>query len=364
MKRWAVALVASLCVGAVALAACGGGGDGDPAAQQSGLGPPSSAQKTANASKSKTPGASGTANGTNSAGTPGANGTAASGTAAAGGPPGAGETPGAEGTPRPVETIVGSGNTPVASSGNPTPTNAEQFSIGDGGEIPEDIIGGDPNKPPEVYNDLPEPPAGATIDPPTIADPNPGVSDIQLIIDLNASEPGIQSTRTVKVGDVLRVGLVMTNVPDFVGTQGGLAAFDLRVNYDTARIVAPTIIGGSSLARNPDLNEEALGTGPDGWSCLLPAPQGDADDPGGPTGDGDPATGEAFISCFGTPPIDYRGGNLVFATIQFQALASGTTAVGYSTEGVNFFDSLVTSLGSCGDLDPVIPCRSATLTVE
>lgn len=346
MKRWAVALVAGLCVGAVALAACGGGSDeGDKTA---------TGTKT---SKTTTPGASGTAS--NVGGTPGADGTSTSGTPGVSGTPGAGKTPGAAGTPRPVETIVGSGNTPVASGAPVTPTSAERDATDTGGEVPEDIIGGDLDAEPEVLNDLPEPPPAATIDSTTIAPANTGASGIEAIIDVNASEAGIQSARTIKVGDVIRVGLVLSNVP-----TEGLAAFNFRLNYDRTRIVAPTIINGSSLARNPDMNEDGVGSGADGWNCLLPAPQGDTDDPGGFTGDGDPATGQAAISCIGAPPMDYETGDIVFATVQFQAIASGSVTLAFHESDAQWFDSLIQQLGSCGGVEPVIPCRSATLTVE
>ena len=349
MKRWYAALTAGLCVGALAFAACGGGSDdGDKTITGT------QTNKTTAAAAAK----SGTGGGTTAAGTPGSNATAGANTTpgATGGTPSPNSTP-APGETRAVQTIVSSGNTPIASQAS-TPTSAERDSIGDGSEIGEDITGGDIDAPPEVLTDLPEPPAGATIDPTTIAAVNAGTNGAELIVDLSASEAGIQSTRTIKVGDVIRVGLVLTNVPDT-----GLAAFNFRLNYDKTKIVAPTIINGSSLSRNPDHNEEGLGTGAGTWNCLLPAPQGDADDPGGPGGDGDPATGEAVASCFSDQPVS-KSGDIVFVTVQFQAIAPGVVTLAISETDSNFYTSLLQDLGTCGASGILIPCRSATLTVE
>ena len=191
---------------------------------------------------------------------------------------------------------------------------------------------------------------------------------MQAILDLNASEPGIQTTRTIKVGDVIRVGLVLTGIPSYDGGigNGGIAAFNAQIAYDYAKIVAPTIINGSSLSRNPDLNEGSLGSGPGGWNCLLPAPQGDADDPGSFTGDGDPETGQAMISCFADGVTNYSSGEIVLATVQFQAVASGDVDLSFYPGDTDFFDANATQIGDCDDSADVAPisCNSATLTVE
>ena len=363
MKRWYFGLAAGLCLGALAFAACGGGGDdGDKTV----TGTQTNKTKTAATAKSGTPGASGTAVGTTAAGTPGNNATAganttpgANGTSAPGSSPAPGETP------RPGETIAASNKTPVALEAS-TPTSSERDALNE--DVPADFIGGDIDAPPEVLTDLPALPPGATIDPTTIGPTNVTTAGVEAIVDLSASEPGIQSTRTIKVGDVIRVGLVLTNVPDT-----GLAAFRVVITYDKTKIVAPTIINGSSLSRNPDHNEAGLGSGPGGWSCLLPAPEGDTDDPGGLAGDGDPATGEALLECLGPPPLAYETGVVVFATVQFQALAPGNVTLAFSGRDSNsrngpseFADSggSRVRLGTCGGDDPPIPCRSATLTVQ
>ena len=123
-----------------------------------------------------------------------------------------------------------------------------------------------------------------------MAPPDPGVSGLQLIIDADASEPGIQSSRTVNAGDVFRVAVVAADVTE------GIAAFNFYLNYNRAVAIAPSYTGGATTDRNPDLHEETMGAG---WSCL-PAPEGDLDDAGGINGDGNPATGQALLSCFNT----------------------------------------------------------------
>jgi hypothetical protein len=355
-------LFAALCIGAIALAACGGGGDdGD---EEDGT--PSATR----VSRTGTPARTGTAVGTARPGTPGAEGTAALAATPAPGTTAAAEATqaAAQETPGAAPTLGTGGNTPIAGGPPPTPSPNEQAHYADLASSPEfssQFVGGDVNAPPEVLTDLPEPPPGATIDPSTIAPPDPGTSDVEFIIDLNASEPGIQATRTIRVGDVIRIGVVVTGVPPFDNGIGGLAAFNFSVEYDRNVVVAPTIINGSALARNPDLNDEGLGGATPNWSCLLPAPEGDADDPGGFTGDGDPATGQAMISCFADGGAGYMAGDLVIATIQFQAVGSGSTTIALDdgfADAFTFAQQPFTH-ASCV-AEPLVPCRSATLTVD
>src|SRR5204863_856860 len=89
------------------------------------------------------------------------------------------------------------------------------------------------------------------------------------------------------------------------------------------KIVAPTYSGGLPTNRNPRLNVADLGGDSVGWQCI-PAPEGDLDDPGGISGDGDPNTGQAFLSCY-TSGLGPASGTLVVATITFTAIASGST---------------------------------------
>jgi hypothetical protein len=232
----------------------------------------------------------------------------------------------------------------------PTPSDAER-GLTEG--VDPEQLGGDPSDPPEVVTDLPPLPAGATIDPATIADPGVSGGGTQFIIDTNASEPGIQTSRTVRVGDVFRVGVVLANIND-------LATFNFMLNYDITKAIAPTINGGSSLGRNPDINESGLGGEAAQWSCSPPAPEGDADEPGLMTGDGDPATGQAFISCF-TPAITRQNGTFVLATVQFQAVATGTFQL--SLDDTQAFDSSFSESAGCPGVT-VVPCQTASITVE
>jgi hypothetical protein len=354
VKKWGLAATAALCVALTLLAACGGGGGDDsdktasvtktaragtPGATKSGT-PGFSASEAANS----TPGASGTAN---------ANG----GSPAPGTTPVPGETQpsGTDGSPaaEAAPTIV---DGPFVLEA-PTPTDLERETI-DSGEIDPFLTGGDPNEDPHIVTDLPDPPAGATIDPPTIAQPNAAASGVEWIIDTNASEPGIQTSRTIKVGDVFRVAVVLTNVP-----SPGLGAFNFRLDYDIRKVVAPTINGGSSLARNPDINEDALGGAAAGWTCTPPAPEGDGDEPGLFPGDGDPAIGNAYVSCF-TPGTGTATGTVVVATVMFQAVGSGTFELNLANTETAAFDSLVNSIANCQNAEPLVPCRTASITVN
>ena len=212
--------------------------------------------------------------------------------------------------------------------------------------------------PPRIVTDLPDPPPGASTDPNTIAPPNASAGGIEFIIDTNASEAGIQTSRTINVGDTIRVGVVLANVP-----AEGLSSFNFFLNYNRNAIAAPTVNGGSSLARNPDANEDGLGGPGPGWVCSPPGPEGDADEPGLVDGDGDPATGQAFISCYTTGP-PAASGTVVIATVQFQAIAAGSSQVALASAGTQASAGVFEAIGSCGDLDPVVPCRTATVTVN
>src|SRR5581483_4713773 len=203
-------------------------------------------------------------------------------------------TPGANSDPQATVTpdATSGDATFIASNGDPTYNEA----------LMDNTAGGRITDPPHVISTIPAPPADAqpSIDPLTIASPEPvDGQQPHAIIDLDAAAPGIQSTRTVHVGDIVRIGVVLVGVPayDANAKTGGLAAFNFVVNYDLTKILAPTIAGGSTIARNPRPNVAALGGSDAKWSCL-PAPEGDTDEPGGIDGDGDPATGQAFLSCF------------------------------------------------------------------
>jgi hypothetical protein len=231
------------------------------------------------------------------------------------------------------------------------------------------ISGGSTDVPRQAVSTVPPPPPGKTpvIDPTTIADPGaaPPPNDgqgggsggdataLQLAIDLDSATPGIQTTRDIAVGDIVRVGVVVLNVP----AGPGISAFNFEVDYDKTKAVAPTYAGGEATDRNPDLNDDAVGAG---WSCL-PAPQGDLDDEGGTEGDGNPATGQAFLSCFVSD--GNKTGTVVVATIEFHAVAAGTLSLSLSNVNIGVGDGI--EVARCGDSDAhVVPCAGATLTVR
>ncbi len=308
--------------------------------------------------------------GTATAKTTGTPGTVAAGTAASGTP---GATTAAGATTVPGTSPV-AGSTQVDASGPvgpaPTVSEADQTVAAGAGA---GISGGDPNAPQQVVGTVPVPPPGVTpvVDATQIAAPNPpqdgcGSTETicRFIIDMDASTPGIQSSRDVKVGDVFRVAVVFVGVPPPGGSFGGLSAFNFNLNYDRTKLIASTISGGSSTDRNPDLNVPALGGDAVGWSCL-PAPEGDLDDPGGIDGDGDPATGQAFLSCF-TPATGQASGDLVVAVVEFHAIAKG--AVPLRLSDINTSDKIGSPLGQCtGDPDKSVkevPCDPGTVNVQ
>jgi len=273
------------------------------------------------------------------------------------------------GTPSPGATVGpgtptgGSATAPAGATAAPTgaaPPADETFTAG----ADPALSGGDPNAAPRVVATVPPPPAGVTpqVDPTEIAPPNPPSGDLQLYVDLDASKPGIQSTRTVSVGDVFRVAVVVVNVPQFNGNLGGLAAFNFMVNYDKTKIVAPTIENGPSVSRNPALNVAALGGEEAQWSCL-PAPEGDTDDPGGIEGDGNPETGQALLSCF-TPATGHESGTLVLGVIEFHAVAKGSSDLHLTFVELDDVGFSVFGVCELPNKTPEVPCNDARVTVE
>ncbi len=227
------------------------------------------------------------------------------------------------------------------------------------------LAGGDPNAAPAVISTIPAVKSKGTpvVDSMAVAPPNVDAGGVSMLLDLDASTPGIQATRSVNVGDTFRVAVVVTNAPPYQNGLGGIDALDFEVDYDRTKVVAPTIAGGPPTDRNPRLNADDLGGATAGWLCL-PAPEGDLDDPGGTNGDGKPDTGQAFLSCF-TPSPNTASGTSVLATIEFIAVASGTLNLGIASADVS--DAIGQLYAYCGDSPgngTVVPCTGATLTVK
>jgi hypothetical protein len=245
----------------------------------------------------------------------------------------------------------------VATPTSIPPDEATQIAI--------DVIGGGT---PQVVSTVPPPPPGVTpqIDPTEIAEPEPPSGQgMRMYIDLDASEPGIQSTRDVNVGDTFKVGVVVTGAPPLTNSGGGISAMQFTIDYDKTKIVAPSIEGGPATDRNPDLNLPAFGGDPTQWFCL-PPPVGDKDDdiPGGPLGDNNPATGQAYLACF-SALASPASGTIVLGITTFVAAGTGSTTL--SLSDVVFGDFVGVALATCdeiGDGTPIIPCADATVNVR
>lgn len=251
----------------------------------------------------------------------------------------------------------------VTSTPDPNAEPIENLSPGDQTALASDVTGGDPNLAPRIVATAPpvKPRAGTTpsVDPSAIAEPSGPPSGVRFLLDMNASEPGIQTDRDVNVGDTIRVAVVAANMPAG-GNDGGMAAVQFTVNYDTSKLFAPTISNGPTTDRNPDLNTVVLGEDL-AWQCL-PAPEGDRDAEGGIDGDGNPLNGEAYLPCF-TISRGIATGTFVIGVIEFQALASGEVDLTLTdTLSVNF---LGLSIAACSPNEaPVVPCDGATLNIR
>lgn len=254
--------------------------------------------------------------------------------------------------------------TAVVSTPRPAGTQVAPRTVSpeEGTRIAGDITGGGPDSTPQVIG-TPIVVGGATpvVDPTEIADAEPDASGLEFIVDMNASQPGIQATRDVNPGDTFKVAIVAMNVPPNQLNTGGITAFNFTIDYDKTKIVAPTITGGSATERNPDLNVPELGGDAAGWDCL-PAPEGDLDDPGGIMGDGNPETGQAFLSCFTVGAKE--SGTLTLAVVTFTAIAGGSSNVSLSNLSVG--DIIGLNVASCeGDAsEPFVPCRDGTANVR
>jgi hypothetical protein len=262
---------------------------------------------------------------------------------------------------------AGTDGTTAAGSPSPAGTQAPQATLSpeEATAQANDVTGGGPDTPPQVISTIPavSPIAGTTpvVDPTEIAKAAPDSSALELAIDMNASEPGIQSARDVNPGDTFKVAIVAMNVPPNQGNTGGIAAFNFILHYDRTKLIAPTIVGGPATERNPDLNIDDLGGAAAGWDCL-PAPEGDMDDPGGIDGDGDPATGQALLSCFTVGGKE--SGTVTLATVTFTAIASGASNMTLSDFEIG--DILGIGLAHCaGDVqEPFVPCREGAVNVR
>jgi hypothetical protein len=291
--------------------------------------------------------------------------------ACGGGGDGGDETPSGTGTARVTRTGTAAARTgtpgapgtapgmPTGAAGTAQPSGDPANPGGaDDGNIPPGISGGSAEQPRQAIATPPPPPPGVTphVDPTEIAPPQPQTSGVEILLDLDAATPGIQSSREVRVGDVIRAAVVISNSP-------GVANFNFTLRYDKTKLFSPTITGGPATDRNPDLNVDGLGGAAAQWECL-PAPAGDLDDiPDNNLGDKDPNVGQAFLSCF-TFGYVHRGGTHVLATIEFQALAAGDVTLSFTDVAVSG-DSLSTEVGSCNPvLSTEIPCVGATLRIR
>lgn len=250
---------------------------------------------------------------------------------------------------------------PAAAGASPTASALERTVAA---EIDPSTTGGNPGDAPRIISTIPAPPEGSTpsIDPDTIAEVEAPDGELRFVIDMNASEPGIQRERTVKRGDRFKVGVVVFNAPPFSNNIGGISNVEFKIRYDRRVIVAPTYEGGPATARNPRLNVEGLATEGATWQCL-PAPEGDLEDPVGIYGDGLPETGEAFLSCF-TIGRATQSGDKVLGVVEFYAIDDGESAL--ELFDLHVGDGLSIIWGNCeGDmLEPQAPCEPGSVTVE
>jgi hypothetical protein len=189
--------------------------------------------------------------------------------------------------------------------------------------------------------------------------PQPSAAGVALVVDADGAAAGVQSRRDAAVGDALSVTVVIDGAPQS-GAGAGISGFAFVLQYDRAVLSAPTLADAPSIDANPDLREDALGPGGTGWECV-PAPEGDLDDPGGVAGDGNVASGQAFLSCF-APDGSAPGGAVALADVRFVAEAPGETAVRLASATVADADGV--EFAGCDSEAPQARCEAATVTVR
>jgi hypothetical protein len=170
----------------------------------------------------------------------------------------------------------------------------------------------------------------------------------------------VQESFTVDAGASLDVAVLIENAPPLVDGGGGISGFAFVLQYDRGVLVARTLADLPPVDANPDLNQEALGPSATSWECV-PAPEGDLDDPGGVAGDGNEASGQAFLSCFaanGAAP----GGSVALAHVRFTAVASGETLLRLASVAVA--DATGREFAGCDSDAPPARCVPALVIVR
>jgi hypothetical protein len=121
-----------------------------------------------------------------------------------------------------------------------------------------------------------------------------------IVVDVDQSLSGEQASRSVPFSGTFNVDIVARDVP-----AAGLYFFQATLLYDASWLSA-----GTPVSTLP------------GYNCSLPPANGDLPDTD-PNADGDPATGDAFISCVADNISGNPAGTLVLATVPFSVTGNG-----------------------------------------
>ncbi|HET6615030.1 MAG TPA: cohesin domain-containing protein, partial [Dehalococcoidia bacterium] len=167
-----------------------------------------------------------------------------------------------------------------------------------------------------------------------------GTTTTCLVVDADAGTIGEQASANIPSSGTFTVDLVARDVP----AGNGLFSFETTLLYDASILsaAAPT----STLA---------------GFDCSLAPASGDLVDTD-PAADGDPATGDAFISCFNATASPAPDGTIVLASIEFTVIGSGTSSL--TPFHARISDTAVSELVSCNpvNLEPGAGCLDASVS--
>jgi hypothetical protein len=162
-----------------------------------------------------------------------------------------------------------------------------------------------------------------------------------IVVDVAPAIAGEQASAVAPPdGNTFSVDLVARDVP----ATNGLYAFEMTLLYDVSWLTAapPT----TSLA---------------GYDCSLQPASGDLVDTD-PAADGDPDTGDAYISCFNESASPAPSGDVVLATIEFTVTGEGATDLELFRSRVS--DTAISELASCNpvNLEPGAGCLDGAMT--
>lgn len=163
------------------------------------------------------------------------------------------------------------------------------------------------------------------------------------VVDTDPSQPGEQNEQNVPASGAFSVDVYARGVPS---SNSGLSSFNFTITYDLSWLDAGTPTS-PLVASN-------------GFVCSLPPPTGHLPESDF-SADGDPATGDAFLSCFNPSAASGPSGIVKIATIPFTIIAKGRSPLIFFRSRIAGGADIV--LASCNpiDVEPGAGCLNGSV---